>query len=227
MAVHKDNLIVALDFPDFESAKDMVERVGDHVDFYKIGLEMMASGDYFKMIDYLKNNNKRIFADLKLYDIPKTIARTVQNLAQYDVDLLTIHAASKEIMLQAAQNKGNINLLAVTVLTCLDQGDLNDMGFDGNLSLQDQVLKKAKLAIDCGIDGVVASANEAKHLRSNITDQFLIVTPGIRIAKTEDDQKRTQTPQAAIAAGASHLVVGRPITRSSDPAQSAQDFLKM
>lgn len=222
---NKDRLIVALDFPDFTSAKNMVERIGDQVDFYKIGLEMMASGDYFKTIEYLKNNNKKIFADLKLYDIPITIARVVKNLSQYDIDLLTIHCASKEIMTSAAENKGKMDLLAVTVLTCFDENDLSDMGFDKNLSLQDQVVKKAKLAIDCGIDGVVASAQETGHLRVNLGGDFLIVTPGIRIDDTKDDQKRVATPEEAVKSGSNYLVVGRPITTSDDPAKAATEIL--
>ena len=222
---NKDRLIVALDFPDFNLAKNMVEKIGDQVGFYKIGLEMMASGDYFKMIEYLKNNNKKIFADLKLHDIPATVAKAVKNLSQYDIDLLTIHGTSKGIMTSAAENKGNMNLLAVTVLTCHDENDLSDMGFDRNLSLQNQVFKRAKLAINCGIDGVVASALEAKYLRNNIDKDFLIVTPGIRIVDAKDDQKRTATPKDAIEAGSNYLVVGRPITNSPDPSKAAEEIV--
>ncbi len=221
----KDNIIIALDFPDFDSARQMVNILGDQAGFYKIGLEMMASGDYFKMIDFLKNNDKKVFADLKLYDIGKTMSRTIKNLAQYDIDFLTIHAASREIMEQAAQAKENIKLLAVTVLTCLDQDDLSQMGFDQGKNLQQHVISRAKLAIESNIDGVVASAQEAQALRSQIGQGFDIVTPGIRLAASDDDQKRVVTPKDALAAGASHLVIGRPVARSQDPSQSLSQII--
>lgn len=221
----KDNIIIALDFPDFDSARDMVNILGDQASFYKIGLEMMASGDYFKMIDFLKNNNKKVFADLKLYDIGKTMSRAIKNLAQYDIDFLTIHAASREIMEQAAQAKENVKLLAVTVLTCLDHNDLLQMGFDQAKNLQQHVVSRAKLAIDCNIDGVVASAQEAKLLRDDLGQGFDIVTPGIRMVDSNDDQKRAVTPKDALMAGASHLVIGRPVTRSQDPLQSLSQII--
>ncbi len=213
----QDKIIVALDFEDFDSAKNMVEAIGDQVNFYKIGLEMMASGDYFKMIDYLKNNGKKVFADLKLYDIPATIGRTIRNLAKYDIDLLTIHSSSRAIMREAVANKGNMNLLAVTALTCLDENDLNEMGFDPELSMEEQVVKKAKLAIVCGVNGLVASPQEAKALRSTLGNNFIIATPGIRLEESSDDQKRVSTPRSAIKAGSDYLIIGRPITRSENP----------
>lgn len=228
MAPDNNPLIVALDVPDFESAKQMVERISDEANFYKIGLEMMMSGDYFKLIEWLKNKNKKIFADLKLYDISETVGRAVANLAQYDIDFLTIHTASSSIMKQATQNKGNMKILGVTVLTNLDQNDLSQMGFDKNLSLEDLVLKKATLAIQSGLDGVVASALEAKRMRDNLGQDFSIVTPGIRLEKiASDDQKRVADVKTALGNGSSHLVVGRPITRSEDPRIAAQRFNKI
>lgn len=220
----KEQLIVALDFANFDEAKLMVELLGDEVSFYKIGLEMMMSGDFFKMAHFLKENDKKIFADLKLYDISETVARSVKALSKIDVDLLTIHCANSEIMKRAAQEKGNMKLLGVSVLTCLDKSDLNEMGFDKNLSLEELVLKKAELAVKCGIDGVVSSALEAKMLRKNLGDNFLITTPAIRLEKSNDDQKRVASVSEALKNGANYLVVGRPITRSEDPKQSAQKF---
>jgi len=223
-----DKLILALDVPDFESAKKLVKDLGNDVRFYKIGLELMASGDYFRIIEFLKNNDKKIFADLKLYDISQTIARSVKNLAKFEVDLLTIHSASRDIMLKASENKGLMKIVAVTVLTNLDQNDLQEMGFDQVKSLEDLVLQKTKMALESNLDGVVASAQEAQNLRNKFGQDFLIVTPGIRLEKIlNDDQKRVVDVKTALASGASHLVVGRPITQSENPYLMAQKFIKL
>jgi orotidine-5'-phosphate decarboxylase len=223
-----DRLIVALDVADFESAKKLVEEISDEVVFYKIGLEMMMSGSYFQMIEWLKNKNKKIFADLKLYDISETVGRAVANLAQYEIDLLTIHTASSSIMKQAVANKGKMKILGVTVLTNLDQNDLSEMGFDPKISLEDLVVKKAKLAIESGLDGVVASALEAKNLREKLGSNFSIVTPGIRLeAIPSDDQKRVTDVKTALQNGSSQLVVGRPITRDANPRIAAQRFNRL
>jgi orotidine-5'-phosphate decarboxylase len=223
-----DKLILALDVPDFESAKKLVKDLGNDVRFYKIGLELMASGDYFRIIEFLKNNDKKIFADLKLYDISQTIARSVKNLAKFEIDLLTIHSASRDIMLKASENKGSMKIVAVTVLTNLDQNDLQEMGFDQAKSLEDLVLQKTKMALESNLDGVVASAQEAQNLRNKFGQDFLIVTPGIRLEKIlNDDQKRVVDVKTALANGASHLVVGRPITQSENPYLMAQKFIKL
>jgi len=223
----KDKLILALDFANLEEAKKIINILGDEVNFYKIGLEMMMSGDYFKMIEFLKSKNKKIFADLKLYDIPQTVARAVRNLAQYEVDLLTIHAANHEIMFQASQNKGKTKIIAVTILTSLEKNDLNEMGFDKQISIDELVLKKSDLALRAGLDGVVASPLEAQNLRKKLGDKFLIVTPGIRLEKSNDDQKRTASVFEALSYGASHLVVGRPITQNENPRIMAQKINEM
>ena len=223
-----DKLILALDVPDFESAKKLVKDLGDDVQFYKIGLELMASGDYFRIIEFLKNNHKKVFADLKLYDISQTIARAVKNLAKFEIDLLTIHSASRDIMLRASENKGSMQIVAVTVLTNLNQKDLEEMGFDQTKSLENLVLQKAQMALECKLDGVVASAQEAQNLRNNFGQNFLIVTPGIRLEQIlNDDQKRVADVKTALANGASHLVVGRPITQSENPYLTAQKFIKL
>ena len=223
-----DKLILALDVPDFESAKKLVKDLGNDVQFYKIGLELMASGDYFRIIDFLKNNHKKVFADLKLYDISQTIARSVKNLAKFEIDLLTIHSASRDIMLRASENKGTMKIVAVTVLTNLNEQDLQEMGFDQAKSLEDLVLKKTKLALESNLDGVVASSQEAQNLRNKCGQDFLIVTPGIRLEKIlNDDQKRVADVKSALASGASHLVVGRPITQSENPHLTAQKFIKL
>lgn len=223
---NRDKLIVALDFPDLKSAQNLVEVLGDEVSFYKVGLELLMSGDYFKMIEFLAKKNKKVFADLKLYDISATVAKAVKNLSQYpNIHFLTLHAASEDIMRGAAENKGKINLLAVTVLTNLDQNDLNQMGFDPKISLENLVIKKAKLAQKCGFGGVVSSGLEAKIIRENCGNDFTIVTPGIRLeAIAGDDQKRAVDVKTAFLNGANYIVVGRPINASSDPLSSAQKF---
>ena len=220
-----EKLIVALDFPDFDSAKKLVQELGDEVIFYKIGLELLMSGDYFKLLAYLKANGKKVFCDLKLYDISQTVSSAVKNLAKYNVDLLTIHSASYDIMARAAEHKGDMQLIAVTVLTNLDSHDLLDMGFDANISLEDLVIKKTKLSLRAGLDGIVSSGLEARALRENFEDDFLIVSPGIRLEKIlNDDQKRTCDVNEALGNGSSHLVVGRPISRGANPQEMARKF---
>ena len=220
-----DKLILALDVPDFAAAKKMIEELGDEVNFYKIGLELLMSGDYFKLLSYLKDQGKKVFCDLKLYDISETVARAVKNLSQYDVDLLTIHTASFEIMQKAAQNKGKMQVIGVTVLTNLEQNDLLAMGFDPKVSLEDLVIKKTALALEAGLDGIVASGLEAPNLRKNFGKEFLIVSPGIRLqAVANDDQKRVCDVKMALKNGSSHLVVGRPITRDVNPKAAARQF---
>lgn len=220
-----DRLIVALDVPDISAAKNLVNEIGDAVTFYKVGLELLMSGDYFSLVEWLKNKGKKVFADLKLYDISETVARSVKNLSQYEVDLLTIHTASRDIMARAAENKGKMQVIGVTVLTNLDQKDLGEMGFDANLSLENLVLKKAGMALESGLDGVVASALEAANLRQKFGANFLIVSPGIRLEKVaNDDQKRVADVRTALFNGSSHLVVGRPITRAENPKIAAEKF---
>ncbi len=227
-AKYSDRLIVALDVPDISAAKKIVEDTGDSVNFYKIGLELMMSGEYFTLVKWLKNQGKKVFADLKLYDISETVGRAVANLAQYEIDLLTIHTASRAIMEQAAQNKGKMQVIGVTVLTNLDQKDLNEMGFDPNISLENLVLKKTELALNSGLNGIVASALEAQNLRQKFGKDFLIVSPGIRLeAIANDDQKRVADVKTALTNGSSHLVVGRPITREANPKAAAQKFQQL
>lgn len=228
MPLASDRLIVALDVPDVEAAQKLVNEIGGAVNFYKIGLELMMSGEYFTLVKWLKNQGKKVFADLKLYDISETVGRSVKNLAQYEIDLLTIHTASRDIMARAAENKGKMQVIGVTVLTNLDQKDLSEMGFDPQISLENLVNKKAAMALDSGLDGIVASALEAPNLRESFGKDFLIVSPGIRMqAVASDDQKRVADVKTALSAGSSHLVVGRPITREANPRDAAQQFQKL
>ena len=230
--INPAQLILALDVADFNQAKTMIEKVKNEVEFFKIGLELMMSGDYFKVIELLKKYDKKIFADLKIYDIANTVASAVKNLAKLSLDLLTIHSASKDIMLRANEYKGEMKIIAVTILTNLDQRDIISMGFDKNLTINDLVLKKAALTLECGLDGVVSSALEAKMLRQNFGNKFLIITPAIRPNIDNynqnnqsndhnfinDDQKRVTNIAEAINNGSSHLVIGRPITKNDNPA---------
>ena len=220
-----EKLIIALDVPNVTAAKDLVKKINNEAVFYKIGLELMMSEGYFELLEWLKAQNKKVFVDLKLYDISETVGRAIKNLQKYQIDLLTIHTASRDIMHQALQNKGSTKIIGVTVLTNLDKGDLDEMGFDPAISLENLVVKKAGLALECGLDGVVASALEAKKLRQNFGKDFLIVTPGIRLEDiANDDQKRVVDVKTALENGSSHLVVGRPITRDANPQEAAQKF---
>ncbi len=219
------DLIVALDFPDINSAKKMVEQLGDEVGFYKIGLEFMMSGDFFHLVSWLKSKEKKVFADLKLYDISQTVGRAIKNLGQYDIDIITIHSANQSIMEAAAANKRNSKIIAVTVLTNLDQIDLYKMGFQQNITIEELVQKKTDLVLRSGIDGVVASGNQAQNLRAKFGDDFLIVSPGIRLEKiANDDQKQICDVKTAITNGSNHLVVGRPITQNNNPKIAAYHF---
>lgn len=214
----KIELVIALDVAEIETAKRLVADFGAAADFYKIGLGSIGQKGCFEFIAELKRAHKKVFCDLKFHDIPKTVGRAVESFAKLGIDLLTVHTADRAMMRAAAQNKGDTKIVGVTVLTSLDQQDLKDIGFDPKISLEDLVLKKAELALASGLDGVVASAFEAKLLRAKLGNDFLIVTPGIRIEEDKkDDQKRAADVKTAIKNGSSHLVVGRPIIESTDP----------
>jgi len=225
-------LVVALDFPNIDLALNLVDKLGSAVDFYKIGLELMMTGNYFTLLSALEKRQKKIFADLKLYDIPQTVGKAVANLTSYNIELLTIHTANAEMMLTANENKKHLKIIAVTILTSLNEQNLLEMGFDANISLPNLVCQKTKLALECGLDGVVASALEAKILRTNFGNNFAIITPGIRPLSFEDnqkitDQKRIATVELAIKNGSSHLVVGRPITASANPILAVENINKI
>lgn len=221
-----ERLIVALDFADIRQAMNLVDQLGTSVTFYKVGLELLMSGKYFDLINWLAKKNKKVFADLKLFDIPQTVGKAVKNLSCYDnISFLTIHAASKEIMISAAENKRSMKILAVTVLTSLDQSDLSDMGFSDDVSLEKLALKRSFFAKECGVEGVVSSVLEAKEIRKQNGQNFLIVTPGIRLNKIPgDDQKRVADVKTAFFNGSDYIVIGRPINTSKNPKESAEEF---
>ena len=217
----RERLIFALDVPDATAARRTVEQLGDAVTFYKLGLELMAAGGYFELVDWLLGKNKRVFADLKFYDVPATVGRAVSLLAKRGITYATVHG-NRGIMEAAAAAKGDLKILAVTVLTSLDQGDLAEMGFQGDV--QSLVLSRARQALDAGCDGVIASGLELPVLRRAIDGRLLVVTPGIRPAENRpvDDQKRVVTVEQAFGDGADHIVVGRPIRDAKEPRAAAE-----
>lgn len=217
-------LIVPLDLPTVEEARDMVERLGDAVSFYKIGLELLAS-DGMTLARELKAGGKSIFLDWKLHDIGATVERSARVLAQSGCDLLTVHA-EPQVMKSAVLARGasSLKILAVTVLTSLTDADLIEMGYA--FGARELVERRVRQAIDCGVDGIVSSPHEASLAREIAKaagkPEFLIVTPGVRpFWSAKNDQARAATPEAAIRAGASHLVCGRPITAANDPREAA------
>ena len=205
-----ERLIMALDFPSIPEAQAMVEELGDAVVFYKVGMEIFMAGDYFEFIEWLKSNNKKIFVDLKFFDIPATVGRAIKALSSKGVDMATIHG-NDSIMQAAAENKGDLKVLAVTALTSLDRGDLDDLGF--KCDVQQLVLSRAKRALTIGCDGIVSSGLEVPMLREHLDHKLLVITPGVRPVdnRVDDDQKRVVSVEQAFQNGADYIVVGRPI----------------
>ena len=216
---NQDRLIVALDVPTVSAAKNMVEELGGAVSFYKIGLELFMSGEYFELLEWLKTKRKKIFVDLKFFDVPATVGRAIKQLNGKGVTFATIHG-NDSIMRAAAENKGDVQVLVVTVLTSLDRGDLDDLGFE--CEVDKLVLSRAKRAVELGCDGVVASGLEAPMMRENLGHNFLIVSPGIRPVDNDDDQKRVVTVEKAFKNGADYIVIGRPIRDAVDPKAAAE-----
>jgi orotidine-5'-phosphate decarboxylase len=221
----RERLIVALDVPSTVEAQKLVARIGDAAGIYKVGLQLFTAEGPGIVRD-LVSSSRRVFLDLKLHDIPTTVALAVKSAAELRVDMLTIHASGGAAMLRAAAEAaaGRLNLLAVTVLTSLNDEDIQEIGVSGRVS--DQVLRMAALAQSAGCQGIVTSPREALMVRKALGEGFTIVTPGIRPAGAEtNDQQRSATPAQAISNGASHIVVGRPITHAPDPAKAAEAII--
>ncbi len=216
-----ERLIMALDFPSIDEAKAMVEELGDSVIFYKVGMEIFMSGDYFAFIEWLKARNKKIFVDLKFFDIPATVGRAIKALSSKGVDMATIHG-NDSIMEAAAKDKGDLKVLAVTALTSLDRGDLDDLGFQ--CDVQNLVLSRAKRALSIGCDGIVSSGLEVPMLREQLDHKLLVITPGVRPVdnRVEDDQKRVVTVEQAFQNGADYIVIGRPVRDANDSKAMAE-----
>ena len=218
----RDRLIFAMDVPDCDAARALAEDLGDAVTFYKIGLELMMSGGYFDLLDWLLERDKKVFCDLKFFDIPATVGSAVRQLKDRGASFVTVHG-NQSIMEAAAENKGDtLKVLGVTVLTSLDRGDLDDLGFECDISAL--VLSRARRALEAGCDGVISSGLEVPKLRESVDDKLLVVTPGIRPVdnKPVGDQKRVVTVETAFENGADHIVVGRPIRDAASPREAAE-----
>lgn len=225
----KNTLIVALDRPSAKEAGIILDKMPESVEWYKVGLELFTA-DGPAVIAMLHAKKRNIFLDLKLHDIPNTVARAVRAAAGHGVSLLTVHALGGEAMMRAAAEAAQAigerapKIIAVTILTSHSQEDLAAIGIQRNMP--DQVLALAELALKCGADGLVASVNEARILRDHFGKNFILVVPGIRPAGAENkDQKRAATPAMAVKAGADYLVVGRPIIDATNPHAAANAIL--
>ena len=222
-----DRLIVALDVPNVVAGLAMVGRLGDAVSFYKIGLGMLTGGGFALANELKQEQGKRIFLDMKLFDIGATVEAAVRGIAQYDLDFLTVHGDPQVVRAAQEGKRGtDLKILAVTVLTSLDRADL-----DANLikpgDIHEITLERAARAFEAGADGVIASPQEAAMIRAlPQAEGRLIVTPGVRpLGAASGDQKRIATPRQAIADGANHIVVGRPVWQAADPAAAARAII--
>lgn len=216
----EDRLIFALDVPSAEEAKRLVTTLRDAVQFYKVGLELITSGEGFELIDWLVDQDKKVFADLKLFDVPETVAAAIRQLRRRRITFTTVHG-NDSILQAACREKGDLKILAVTVLTSLDQEDLKELGYQ--VDVRDLVLSRARRTVEIGGDGVIASGQEARALKDAFGEDLTLVTPGIRPAENRpaDDQKRVVTVEDAIRNGADYIVVGRPIRNAPDPYEAA------
>jgi orotidine-5'-phosphate decarboxylase len=216
-----DRLIFALDVPTLAEARVWIELLGEAVTFYKIGLEFCMSGDYFALLAELKGRGKKVFADLKFSDVPATVRGAVANLARHGADFCTLHGTSA-VYRAVVPVRGAMRLLAVTVLTSVDEAEVREMGWSG--PVEELVSLRARKAIEAGVDGLICSGQEAARLRRELGDGPVLITPGIRAEaeRGSDDQKRTMTLAQAFRAGADYIVVGRPIRHAVDPRAAAE-----
>jgi len=220
----RERLIFALDVPTRDEAEKWVERLGDSVQFYKLGLEIFMAGGYSELIDWLREKGKKVFVDLKFFDVPETVQAAVRQLRHKKVEFATVHG-NDAILSAAVREKNGIKILAVTVLTSLDNSDLKSLGFECNA--EELVLSRAQRALGLGCDGVISSGLEASRLREDLGDSFLIVVPGIRPVENRlirDDQKRIVSLEEAFENGADYIVMGRPIRQAENPRQKAEEF---
>ena len=220
----EDRLIFALDLPEVAKAKEIVVELDDSVNFYKIGMELLMTGQYFELLDWLIAKDKKVFVDLKFFDVPETVGRTIARLSQYGATFATIHG-NQALMEKAAENKNNLKILAVTALTSLDRGDLDDLGFKCNV--KDLVISRAKRAFEAGCDGIVSSGLEVPYIREYVDKKLIAVTPGIRPVANDDDQKRVVDVATAFKSGSDYIVVGRPIKNAKNRYQAASNIQKI
>jgi orotidine-5'-phosphate decarboxylase len=216
-----ERLIFAMDVPDCDKARALAEELGDSVSFYKLGLELMMTGGYFELMEWMLERDKKVFADLKFFDIPATVGSAVRQLKGRGASFVTVHG-NRSIMEAAAANKGErMKVLGVTVLTSIDRGDLDDLGFD--CDVETLVLSRARQALEAGCDGVISSGLEVPVLREHIDSRLLVITPGIRPVENREteDQKRVVSVEQAFANGADYIVIGRPIRDAENPREAA------
>ncbi len=219
-----ERVFVALDLPTIDEARAMVVQLGDNVASYKIGLQLLPVGGV-ELGRELRAMGKNVFLDFKFHDIDATVEKATASVAGLDAQLLTVHARP-DVMRAAVRGKGSSSLkvLGVTVLTSLDKKALEDIGYNDNA--EDLVMRRVRQALEAGVDGVVASPLEAASIRAAVPDSFLVVTPGVRpTGSAAGDQKRIATPSAALKSGATHLVIGRPITQADDSAAAARTIM--
>lgn len=216
-----ERLIFALDVSSVAEAKALVESLGEAVQFYKMGLQLFMAGDYYSLVTWLTEKGKKVFVDLKFFDVPETVAAAVKQLNGRGVTFATVHG-NDEILKAACRERGSVKILAVTVLTSLDQGDMTALGF--SVDVEKLVLSRAERAFAIGCHGVISSGMEAAGLRDKLGGNLLIVVPGIRPVANVDDQKRTVDVEDAFRLGADYIVVGRPIRNAPDPRQAAEDI---
>jgi orotidine-5'-phosphate decarboxylase len=217
----EDRLIFALDVPEVSDAKEIVTELDDSVNFYKIGMEMLMTGQYFELLDWLIKKDKKVFVDLKFFDVPETVGRTISRLSDYGATFATIHG-NQALMEKASENKDNLKILAVTALTSLDRGDLDDLGF--TCDVQELVISRAKRAFEAGCDGVVSSGLEVPFIREYVDNKLICVTPGIRPVANDDDQKRVVDVATAFKSGSDFIVVGRPIKNAENRYEAANNI---
>jgi orotidine-5'-phosphate decarboxylase len=217
----RERLICALDVPDADEARRLVDLLGDACLFYKLGLELFMAGGYLELVDWLRRRERKVFVDLKFFDVPETVRSAVRALRDTGVTFATVHG-NQSIMEAAGRDKGDVGILAVTVLTSLDRGDLDDLGFDCDIGLL--VLSRARRALEAGCDGVISSGLEAPMLKTALGERVMVVTPGIRPVENRpvDDQKRTVDVGQAFRNGADYIVIGRPIRAAPDPRAAAE-----
>jgi orotidine-5'-phosphate decarboxylase len=219
----RERLIFAMDVATADAARRLADTLGDAVQFYKLGLELVTSGGAFELLDWMVGRGKRVFLDLKLFDVPATVGAAVRNLRGRGVTFTTVHG-NQAIMEAAVEAADGTGILAVTALTSLDRGDLDDLGF--RCSVDELVLSRARRALAAGCAGVVSSGLEAKLLRAGVDDRLIVVTPGIRPVdnRPADDQKRVVGVADAFGSGADYIVVGRPIRDAPDPRAAAESI---
>lgn len=218
-----ERLIFPLDVPTAKEAKALVTKLGDSVQFYKIGLQLLMSGDYFSLIKWLRAKKKKIFCDIKFNDIPETVRLAIARLSQHDADFVTVHG-ERAMLTAAVESRGKLKILAVTVLTSLNVEDLLETGFRKNITARDLVLFRAKLAAETGCQGVICSGLEAPAIRAALGPDLLIICPGIRPPDNLQDHKRVVDVEQAFLNGADYIVVGRPIRNAPNPKAKAQEI---